>query len=92
MPRLAQVVPPDLPSGCFEGSAAFALRDVEVLAVRLATGAPCSGHADLFAPWPGPESDVHQWFVLANGKAVGIGETSSVGCRILVRDLEEVQQ
>ena len=71
MPTLRQV----LYKREFKGLDSFL--DSEVLAVKLNTGAPCFSHAELFEAWPGPEGNVHQWFVLANGKAVGISEGSN---------------
>ena len=52
------------------------LLDVEVLAIKLNTGAPCSAHDEVFEKWPGPEQKVTQWFVLQNDKAVGISGES----------------
>jgi hypothetical protein len=68
MPKLKQV----LPAG--SGDHLQALLDVEVVAVRLNTGAPCSSHAGPFEAWPGEGDNVRQWFVLENGKAVAIDE------------------
>ncbi len=71
MPKLRQV----LPAG--SGDELHALLDVEVVAVKLNTGAPCSSHDDAFETWPGTGENVRQWFVLENGKAVAIDEASS---------------
>ena len=38
----------------------------------LSTGAPCSSHATVFKPWPGPNQDVFRWFVLEDGMAIGL--------------------
>lgn len=68
MPTLRQV----LCNREFKGLDSFL--DSEVLAVKLSVGAPCFSHSGLFETWPGSGENVHQWFVLANGKAVGISE------------------
>ncbi|MEK9752054.1 MAG: hypothetical protein VW338_02430 [Rhodospirillaceae bacterium] len=68
MPKLKQV----LPAGRREELRG--LLDVEVVAVRLNTGAPCLSHAGPFEAWPGEGDNVRQWFVLENGKAVAIDE------------------
>ena len=63
----------------FRASGAFVLREERVTAMKLATGAPCAGHGAMFAPWPGPETDVERWYLLESGRAVGLagaeGET-----------------
>ena len=53
--------------------------DVAVVATKLTTGSPCDGHQELFADWPGPDRFVRQWFILENGKAVGINEDPEAG-------------
>ncbi len=80
MPTLKQVLPENADS-----HHASALLDVDVVAVKLNTGAPCPSHADPFEAWPGEGNAVRQWFVLANGKAVGIDEApgSAPICRIV---------
>ncbi len=71
MPKLKQVLPA---AGAEEGLQS--LLDVEVVGVRLNTGAPCTSHAGPFEAWPGEGANVRQWFVLQNGKAVAIDERS----------------
>jgi len=61
-----------------------ALLDVEVTALKLNTGAPCSSHAGVFETWPGDEKHVRQWFVLANGQAVAINEDPECGASCAV--------
>ena len=58
--------------------------DLDVVALRLATGAPCSSHSELFAPWPGPEPHVNRWFMLENGQAVGLVEDPDTGVSVAV--------
>lgn len=91
MPALRQL----LPARFFEDSApdvaARGLLDVPVVAVKLTTGAPCDGHAELFQPWPGPETHVRQWFLLADGKAVGINEDPAGPWTFPVMDAERPQ-
>ncbi len=60
------------------------LLELDVVGLRLATGAPCSSNAQLFAPWPGPEAHVKRWFVLENGQAVGLVEDPEKGVSIAV--------
>lgn len=60
------------------------LLELDVVALRLATGAPCSTHSELFAPWPGPEPNVSRWFMLENGQAVGLVEDPVKGISIAV--------
>ena len=74
MPTLQQVMSTEVDDALFRASGAWSLRDRKVVAVRLATGAPCSSHAEAFAPWPGPHSGVKRWFALDSGEAVGIEE------------------
>lgn len=61
-----------------------ALLDELVVGLRLTTGAPCSSHAELFAPWPGPEPGIRRWFQLANGVAVGVVEAANGGRSLAV--------
>lgn len=84
MARLEQVLAHAAPQVSLTGSAAEGLGDVEVVAVKLGSGAPCSSHAAAFEDWPGPERHVGQWFVLANGKAVGIEDDPDGGLRFAV--------
>ena len=51
-----------------------ALLDIEVVGVRINTGAPCSSHSGIFESWPGDEEHIQQWFILANGKALAVNE------------------
>lgn len=74
MPTLKQVLPPRFFEETTPEDAARRLLDVPVVAMKLATGPSCGGHKDLFEPWPGAEPYVRQWFLLDNGKAVGINE------------------
>ena len=72
MPLLKDVLPElELNSG-LRGSEAYQLRNYTVVAIKLATGAPCSTHSELFSVWPGPEKNINKFFVLDDGRAVGI--------------------
>ena len=51
-----------------------ALLDTEIVGVRINKGAPCSAHSGIFEIWPGDEEHIHQWFILANGKALAVNE------------------
>ncbi len=73
MPALKNVLPLLMTDARFRGSEAYQLRDQQVTAIKRTTGAPCSFHSDLFAPWPGPEETVVEWYLLDNGYAVGRG-------------------
>lgn len=75
MPSLQQIMTAEVGDELFRASGAWALRDRQVVAMRLANGAPCSSHAGAFAPWPGPHSGIKRWFSLDSGQAVGIEET-----------------
>lgn len=79
MPTLRQVLPENAAS-----NTVVDLLDVDVVAVRLNTGAPCSNHVGPFETWPGEGEQVRQWFVLANQRAVGIDEAPEGGpvCRV----------
>ncbi len=66
----------------FRTTGAFALREERVTAMKLATGAPCDSHGAMFAPWPGPETDVERWYLLESGRAVGIAGTESDAPRL----------
>ena len=72
MPTLGQVMRSEIGEDRFRATGAFALREERVTAMKLATGAPCTGHGAMFAPWPGPESDVERWYLLESGRAVGV--------------------
>ena len=61
----------------FRASDVFALREERVIAMKLATGAPCDGHSAMFAPWPGPETDVERWYLLESGRSVGVSAAES---------------
>ena len=76
MPTLKQVLPKEFSEGKYASTPAYALREIRVVARKLATGAPCESPSkgELFEPWPGPDEHVRDWFVLENGKAVGINE------------------
>lgn len=72
MPALRDVLPQLIDDASHRDSGAYSLRDVQVLKIKLATGAPCSSHDELFASWPGREKDVEKWYILDNGTAVGV--------------------
>ena len=72
MPALKDVLPHLDEDESYRNSGAYILRDVRVLKIKLATGAPCSSHDELFAPWPGDDMDVEKWYILDNGVAVGV--------------------
>ncbi len=73
MPELRKVLPALTDDAQFQHTEAYQLRDQQVTAFRLATGAPCSSKGELFASWPGPEKNIIEWYVLENGYAVGRG-------------------
>ena len=77
MPTLGQIMCSEIGEERFRATGAFALRDERVTAMRLATGAPCAGHGEMFAPWPGPEKGVETWYLLESGRAVGVAGTES---------------
>ena len=66
----------------FRATGAFALREERVTAMKLATGAPCDSHGAMFAPWPGPETDVERWFLLESGRSVGVAGAESGSPRL----------
>ena len=72
MPTLGQVLARETSPEAFRSSPAWRYRDEEVIALRLATGAPCDGHAEAFAEWPGSEPGVTRWYQLAGGAAVAV--------------------
>ena len=72
MPTLDQIMRTEIGEERFRTTAAFALREERVIAMKLATGAPCAGHGAMFAPWPGPETEVERWYLLESGRAVGV--------------------
>ena len=75
MPLLKQVLPDCFSDKADQNMSAAALLDVPVKAVKLATGSPCSSHAEMFEEWPGGHANVRQWFILENGKAVAVVES-----------------
>ncbi|MGI9302135.1 MAG: hypothetical protein ACR2RB_05425 [Gammaproteobacteria bacterium] len=85
MPALKDV----LPATARAKDEIHALHDVAVVAMKLTSGAPCSSHAGLFARWPGAEQYVTKWFILDNGKAVGINEDPHEGVSLPVIDYQE---
>ncbi len=74
MPTLQRVMLREVGEARFRASVAWPLRGERVVAVRLASGAPCSSHEAVFSPWPGPHDGVKRWFELESGNAVGIEE------------------
>ena len=36
----------------------------------------------MFAPWPGPETDVERWYLLESGRAVGVAGAESDAPRL----------
>ena len=82
MPTLAQVMRSEIGEERFRATGAFVLRDERVTTMKLATGAPCAGHGAMFAPWPGPETDVERWFLLESGRAVGVAGAESDAPRL----------
>ena len=82
MPTLAQVMRSEIGEERFRTTGAFALRDERVTAMKLATGAACTGHGAMFAPWPGPETDVERWYLLESGRAVGVAGAQSNAPRL----------
>lgn len=82
MPTLGQIMRSEIGEERFRTTGAFALREERVTAMKLATGAPCSGHGAMFAPWPGPETDVERWYLLESGRAVGVADAESGAPRL----------
>ena len=82
MPTLGQIMRSEIGEDRFRTTDAFALREEQVTAMRLATGAPCDSHGTMFAPWPGPETDVERWFLLESGRAVGVAGVESDAPRL----------
>lgn len=87
MPLLRQVLPERLRQSP-EARRLGALLDQPVKAIKLATGSPCAGKAELFAAWPGDHRHVRQWFLLANGRAVAVDEDPSGEWTCPVIDLD----
>ena len=84
MPTLGQVMRLEIGDELFRTTVAFALRKERVIAMKLATGAPCDSHDAMFAPWPGPETDVERWYALESGRAVGVARAESDAPRLHV--------
>ena len=82
MPTLGQVMRLEIGDELFRTTVAFALREERVIAMKLATGAPCDSHDAMFAPWPGPETDVERWYALESGQAVGVARAESDAPRL----------
>lgn len=59
--RLADVLPQEFMDGEYEETSAMRLAFIDVIAV----------HSSEKKPWPGSHRFVSEWYVLANGKAVG---------------------
>ena len=72
MPKLGQVLQRELDDRSFFEVLSPALLEGDVVAVYLATGAPCDSHAGAFSAWPGSEQDVERWYRLDSGAAAGI--------------------
>ena len=89
MPRLRQVLPDVFFDNSMSYPDAVELLDVEVREVKLNTGSPCDGHAEMFADWPGEGNHVRQWYILKNGKAVAIDEKPNTHWQFPVVDYEE---
>ena len=82
MPTLGQIMRSEIGEERFRATGAFALRDERVTAMKLATGAPCDSHGAMFAPWPGPETEVERWYLLESGRAVGVAGAESDAPRL----------
>ena len=82
MPTLGQVMRSEIGDDRFRATDAFAFREEQVTAMKLATGAPCAGHGEMFAPWPGLETDVERWYLLESGRAVGVAEAEGDAPRL----------
>ena len=73
MPELKDVLPNLTEDAAHRDTAAYKLRNQRVAAIKLTSGEPCSSRSELFAPWPGPEQNIEEWYLLDNGQAVGKG-------------------
>ena len=82
MATLGQIMRSEIGEERFRATGAFALREERVTAMKLATGAPCDSHGAMFAPWPGPETDVERWYLLESGRAVGVAGAESDAPRL----------
>lgn len=90
MPTLGRIMRSEIGEERFRATGAFALRDERVTAMKLATGAPCDGHGAMFAPWPGPETDVQRWYLLESGRAVGLADAGGEAPRLHLCDAGSV--
>ena len=88
MPTLAQVLPRTFFDRDSAAEKASRYLELEVVATKLGGGSPCSGHEGIFETWPGPEENVRQWFLLSNGKAVGINEDPNEGLSFPIAEYE----
>jgi hypothetical protein len=78
MTVLKDEMPSEFMNGSYDDTAAFQLRDVEVVEVfgrNVVIGAKQT--RDI--AWPGPHKNVHHWVKLINGKAVGWNENPARG-------------
>ena len=82
MPTLGQIMRSEIGEEQFRATGAFTLREERVTAMKLATGAPCDSHGAMFAPWPGPETDVERWYLLESGRSVGVAGAGSDAPRL----------
>ena len=73
MPELKDVLPNLTEDAAYRNTAAYKLRNHRVTAIKLTSGEPCSSNSEIFAPWPGPEQSIEEWYLLDNGQAVGKG-------------------
>jgi hypothetical protein len=79
MATLKEELPHEFTEGEYDGTRAYALRNVEV--VRKVDGTePGQG-------WPGPHVNVMNWYVLADGHIVGFNENTARGWSFHVRRL-----
>ncbi len=92
MPALRDVLPQLGDDESYRNSVAYTLRDTQVLKIKLSTGAPCSSHDELFAPWPGDDMDVEKWYILDNGVAVGVKRNGDGVYEFPLFDLEQLDE
>ena len=88
MPIVREIIPQRFLRPLRQQTDVDALLDVAVTEAKFNNGSPCSGHAHMFADWPGTEPFVRQWFVLENGQALGINETPNGDWTFPVVDYE----
>ena len=88
MPNLKQVLPQEFFRPGHRETPVHEFLDAQIVAMKLTTGRPCESHAELFADWPGPQQHVRQWFILDNGKAVGVNEDPVNGLSFPIVDYE----